>query len=735
VLAALVVVFGGWLIWKKISDRLDANETDLRALKGRLQALEARSQPEIKQDPAPVVPTPAPATAPSAVPSAQPASHAPRQDLDPAGALLGRPQVDATPITKGTARTESLETTIGAKWLLYVGIIAVIIGASYFIKLAFDNHWINETARVVIGAVAGVGLAYAGMRFVRAGFSLYGQVISGGGIAIVYLSIYAAFNFYHLVSPPAAFALMCMATIGAAWLADRQRSQALALMAVGGGFATPFLVATGRDAEVALFTYDAILVAGTMILAHRREWPWLNLLSYAGAVLTISFWASTFYTPDKFLATEAFLTLFCGMFLYLVYESRASTEPVARQVRDILWSSPAVYYAASLAVLFDHGIALLIYLTLVHVIGVSSARQRHSSKLRLLSWIAALAPLAGWISEHANAGWFVPGLAVVAGVYAITLLAQLDVLIRDNRRLDDTDLGLVHANGLAAYGCAYMLIDAVHPFAAAPAAMVFAAWHLAAAALMARRNRNDALHFAGVAFTLTSIAIALRFNGAAAVVAWAAEGAAAVWLGLHEDRAWLRAGGAVLLAVSIGGLVVLQLEQPYLGQLVFINRRALAGAFVIGALYFVAALYRRSARESELGWRGGRGWAPRDVLLVTANALTLVVLTSEISAFWRLREPTGPSVELARNARLSRETMISIMWAAYATGLIVVGLRRNYAPIRYFAMIVFALTILKVFMIDMASLDRIYRVASVIGLGVLLLATSYLYQRTRERSS
>jgi uncharacterized membrane protein len=73
--------------------------------------------------------------------------------------------------------------------------------------------------------------------------------------------------------------------------------------------------------------------------------------------------------------------------------------------------------------------------------------------------------------------------------------------------------------------------------------------------------------------------------------------------------------------------------------------------------------------------------------------------------------------------------MLSITWAVYATILVIVGLFRKYAPIRYFAMTVFAVTIVKVFAIDLAELDRIYRVLSIIGLGVTLLLTSYLYQR------
>jgi uncharacterized membrane protein len=78
--------------------------------------------------------------------------------------------------------------------------------------------------------------------------------------------------------------------------------------------------------------------------------------------------------------------------------------------------------------------------------------------------------------------------------------------------------------------------------------------------------------------------------------------------------------------------------------------------------------------------------------------------------------------------------MLSLTWALYATVLIVIGIRKEYAPVRYFAIGVFGVTIVKVFGFDLATLDRIYRVSSIIGLGVLLLVTSYLYQRFRLTS-
>jgi uncharacterized membrane protein len=231
-----------------------------------------------------------------------------------------------------------------------------------------------------------------------------------------------------------------------------------------------------------------------------------------------------------------------------------------------------------------------------------------------------------------------------------------------------------------------------------------------------------------------AIAVALAFDGAWVTMAWAAEGTAAVWLGLRERRSWMRAGGLALLAIAALRLLELQFSPPPIGQLVIVNQRAACGVFVIGLLYVLAGLYRRSVDRTaaDVAQSAAPNRHTRAVLLVAANMLTLSWFTSEITAFWQLRELVGRSSALSRSGHLAREVMLSITWSAYATLLIVVGLRRQCAPIRYFAIVVFAITILKVFAIDLAALERIYRVLSIIGLGVLLLMSSYLYQRSRH---
>jgi hypothetical protein len=119
-------------------------------------------------------------------------------------------------------------------------------------------------------------------------------------------------------------------------------------------------------------------------------------------------------------------------------------------------------------------------------------------------------------------------------------------------------------------------------------------------------------------------------------------------------------------------------------------------------------------------------------LWLLGSALTLTLFTGEISAYWQVHGTRQASTLAAANSQFAREAMLSSCWALYATMLIVIGLRKKYAPIRYFAITVFGITIIKVFAIDLAELDRIYRVLSVIGLGVALLVTSYLYQQSKK---
>lgn len=120
--------------------------------------------------------------------------------------------------------------------------------------------------------------------------------------------------------------------------------------------------------------------------------------------------------------------------------------------------------------------------------------------------------------------------------------------------------------------------------------------------------------------------------------------------------------------------------------------------------------------------------------------LTLfVVLTAETNDFFRhamhilRRDHPGEAIKDEINSILNlRQLAISALWLAYSILAMAVGLWRGVRGPRYFAIGLFGLTILKIFVIDLAFLETLYRVFSFLGLGVILLAVSYAYQRYKR---
>jgi uncharacterized membrane protein len=111
--------------------------------------------------------------------------------------------------------------------------------------------------------------------------------------------------------------------------------------------------------------------------------------------------------------------------------------------------------------------------------------------------------------------------------------------------------------------------------------------------------------------------------------------------------------------------------------------------------------------------------------IIVANLLTVLLISTEIGFYWRTRAAEDATADLARLASLS------ITWALYGTALIVIGINRRYAPLRYLAIALLAITIGKVFLYDMSVLGGIYRIVGFIGLGLALLLGAWLYQRYR----
>ena len=222
------------------------------------------------------------------------------------------PQAGSSSI--GKQSSADLESRIGSHWLNRIGIAAVLIGVSYFLKFAFDNNWIGPAGRVAIGLLAGIAIVVWSESFRHRGYVVFSYSLKAVGIGVLYLSLYAAFQVYSLMPGSVAFIMMFAVTAATALMAWTQDAEILAAFALIGGFTTPLLLSTGQNREVALFAYVALLDVGALALVILKPWRRLLLLSYAGTLLLYVGWYSSFYDVTQVRMTVGFATLFFAIF-------------------------------------------------------------------------------------------------------------------------------------------------------------------------------------------------------------------------------------------------------------------------------------------------------------------------------------------------------------------------------------------------------------------------------------
>ena len=719
ILIALVLAVRAYSAASAALNRTNAIDERLHQLESDVQRL-SRLAPAV---PVPTAPKVARAAAPSSVPPPSPdittklpATPSPAS-LQTAAANVSHP-VDQSSTT--------LESEIGSRWMLIAGVVVLVLGMAFFVKYAFDRHWINETARVGMGTIAGLAVWAAGLTFARRGYAPFGRMVAGAGLAMMFVSAWAATALYGLVPTGVGFVWTVGVGVVAALTADREGSVGLALVAVVFAYAAPFLVPSAADHHRVLFTYEAILAASALILVQRHGWPMLGLASWWSTWTTLFLWLTRSYRDGMFVSTEMYLVFVSSVFVVMMWMyRRRSIDPIARIAAYVLFAGPVLFHMASVYVLFNHSLSFLLYLIIGTAVCVSVVNDRPA--VRLLGWVAVALPFLFWIDQHRTAGWYVPALVTTAAIYLLHLWSAVRNFGAQGPQGSTTspttaELVLFQFNGLGAFLFAYLMVDA-HAGSTSLLAASMAAGYLILAWRFRIGFAAAVPHALATAFTLTAVTIALALTGPWITVAYAAEGAAIIVVGLWSARGFFRYAGMALLAVSAWRLVVLQFARTPVSFTPIVNARTLTGGFIVAMLYFVAWLYRRYGRAF-----GDEAAQAIVIAVVAANLFTVGLLTADVRSFWLARPDQ-------LTADFSRQLSISITWAAYAMGAIWIGFKRPSSTLRYVALGLFGVTLGKMFTVDLLELDGVYRITGFIGLGLVLLTASFLYQRQRPRAS
>jgi len=291
-----------------LQDEIVALRTQVAALTARLHRVEQRlgleseqpqEPPRLVRETAPKAPYPLVPPPPPVKPSQPPSSP---------------PPTFASSSAAPEKEQEELEGKIGKLWLNRIGIVAILIGVSYFIKYAFDNGWIGPAGRVALGLLAGIALIFWSERFRARGHAPFSYSLKAVGIGTLYLSLWGAFQVYHLVPPAAAFVAMILVTAATVTLALTQDAEILAAFALVGGFSTPVLLSTGQNHEIVLFSYVALLDLAMLVVVRMKPWRRLLVGTFTGTAILYGGWFFAYYGRDERLVTTLFTLIFAAIF-------------------------------------------------------------------------------------------------------------------------------------------------------------------------------------------------------------------------------------------------------------------------------------------------------------------------------------------------------------------------------------------------------------------------------------
>jgi len=271
-----------------------------------------------------------------------------------AGEAEGKP-VEKEEKMLGVIETQrfDFERTFGGNWMVKIGVAALVLGMGFFLKLAFDNGWIGPTGQIIIGMLSGFALMGAG-EYWQKRYPIYAQILTGGGIAILYFTTYAAYAFYEMIGEYLAFGFMSVVTLISGILAIRYDKPTIAVIGILGGFFTPFMFIKSVS-ELTLLFYTLVLNGGILIISSLRNWRPLTLIGLLGSFALYLFWHTQYYNIERLATAEIFLTsvflifAFATILWHLVWKKKAAESDL------ILMSLNAtIYFVASYLLLEGH---------------------------------------------------------------------------------------------------------------------------------------------------------------------------------------------------------------------------------------------------------------------------------------------------------------------------------------------------------------------------------------------
>jgi len=636
----------------------------------------------------------------------------------------------------------------------------VIIGISFFIRYAFENNLITESMRVMLGLIVGITLLAVG-RFTWQRYPIYGQIVAGGGIGVLYLSMNAAFNFYHLVSQPLAFVAMIIITAVGILLAINLNSLPLAGFAQLGGFLTPLLLAAHTKNTHSLFLYITLLNIAVVILAIKKLWRPLTFGSFIGTILLYLIWHSASYTQTQFAVAEFYLTVFFLIFfaVTLVQHSIQRSKQDELDLGFVTCNS-FFYFLLSynlIQPLYPEWAGIFTVIVAVfHIIAALAIQTKEEGGIRLQQFLLGI----GFV-------FFVIAIPIQFNTFWVTIgwAAEALILTLLGFQMRSRFVFVISHLVFSLVALRLMFFDSTLPGGAEPwlntrfltfalGVIIFSVMAYVYKTMQSEftdekaisqrelRLMTSVLHGAVYVFLLWMLSaeiISFNYKAYWLPIIWAigalAGGALALALREKSLRVLVYATFAIS-AFSVLGQNDIVNNKTYTP---IFNARVFTFGIVIACLAGFLWLITRSSSEEKISPHEKN--ITRGIFFSAINFLLLWLASVEVVGYFNKQFYTSqigmPPQHSKTPQRVRLENIknvsLSVTWILYGILLLVFGIIKKSALARVLAIVVLGMSIFKVFLFDTVYLNNLYRFISFITLGLILLITGYLYHRYRDR--
>jgi len=665
------------------------------------------------------------------------------------------PELSKTPEEK-KRQMQALELCIGIRWAIIVGSITLLVGLIFLIKSAFATFLSTPQGKITVITLLGMAALLIGEFTRRRNYDFVAKGLTSLGFAILYTSVFSAYGYFGLVAATPSLALATCITIAAMAYAICLDEVVMAFLALFGGFLSPLMLSIDQNRPHALFVYVAILSLGVMACSVFRKWRLVNILSFIGTFLVYTAWYAKYYTSWQMDIAISWLAIFFIIFLVVpvLYEMIKKTV-THKEAAILVLLNALVVFIYLVAMLYQkypqYLAAAAAIMAMAHFFMLLGVTSRCPSDTNLPPVMLAIALFCLTIAVPLYFKMYATVMVFAAKAVILTLIAakyrSKITQIFSFISLDLAIIWLIVQLPLHVDNFKIILNTACLSWCAIAATFYF--FHLihrqansAKIDIINQPNLSTVLYLCFLGTLILTAAMEwyyhLEFNLnltygpvyleyvlkaalvilTASIILFVARPFSPPGF-LCKLLATVFASAGALLA-SVG---LFQFHQSVFT--IFANSDfAIVSIFVLGL--FIAAIMLKRQQNEML-----RGVYFSNIHALIGVFLLWLLLTEEIYLYWNLLAQTADN---PKHYLFLGQMYISIMWAIYATCIIIVGLWGKIRVLRYISLALYGIVLAKVFIFDMSTkMSSTYRIAGFVVLGLALISVSYLYQFCKNK--